>query len=928
MPSEKSHYVPAPPIPSYDEATGGNSSTSRPDWPRASSPIDSRPDHETEALSLLSSRSRQPPPPGRVPHGYRPPYIESDDDGSQWSLADEDSDDDEGAHVRREMQELEIEDPLNGSGAASSWRKRIAFSLPQWRWRWPLPRFTVRLPRASDRAEGDDPPRSRATPWRLRMPDLTSASALILFGRLLAVFLVLGFLYVLFVSDLFAGMSRRMGGQMFEPEAVRQFVQMRIDPERMRDTLKHFTSFAHIAGSEGDYALATDVFNSFTQFGLEDVKADEYHVYLNYPKAGGRAVEIMSEDGSKATWTAALEEPEVGGESAGHQTFVFHGHSRAGDVKGPLIYANYGSRDDFKRLSQMGIDTDGAIALVRYYGTQGDRALKVKAAELAGFAGCIIYSDPADDGFLKGDTAPNGRYMPAGGVQRGAVSLMSWVVGDVLTPGWESKEGQPRMTINQTSGLVKIPSIPLAWRDAQVLLQHLQGFGEPCPQEWHGGVPDVQWWSGNSSSPVVRLKNEQDENEKQKIWNVYGKITGVEQGEKSILIGNHRDAWAFGAVDPNSGTAVMMEVARIFSDLVARGWRPLRTIEFMSWDAEEYNMVGSTEYVENNLKNLQENAYAYLNLDAAVSGTEFRAAGSPMFRKLVYKIMDRVVDPVLNTTLLTLWEERNGELEDLGSGSDYVAFQDIAGTSSLDIRFEGGLHPYHSSYDNFEWMRSVGDPGFVYHGLLGQVLALLILELAERRIMPFDMGNYALSLGRYLGNLREWVEGKGLLLKGEREGKSEGEGQGNKGKGNKSNKGKGDNGTNGKIDLGPIQAAIEEVERAITQFEKWEPFWEQSVVAANGWEPADLATRRCEYNNRMGMFETGLLDLEFGGGIPNRTQFKHVVFGPQLWSGYDEAYFPAIRDVVEAEDWPLAQQIVDKTAKIITEAARSLVATT
>ncbi|OTB06573.1 hypothetical protein M426DRAFT_318964 [Hypoxylon sp. CI-4A] len=893
MPSEKSQYIPPPPIPSYDEATRGNPSSSQPDWPPPRSPVDTRPDHETEAQSLLSSRPR-PDPSRRAPNGYQQPYVESDDEGSQWTLEDDDdSDDGEGARVRREMQELEVEDPLDDSSSrssSSSWRKRIASSLPQWKWRWRLPRLTVRLPRQNDTSNDEETESSETR--RFRWPTVNSAAAVLLVGRLLAIFLILGFLYLLFMSDLFTNMTRRIGGHMFDPEAVRQYVQGEINSETMRNTLKHFTSYAHIAGTEGDYALAMDVRNDFMKYGLEDVSVDEYYVYLNYPKAGGRTVQIISEDGKEAKWTAALEEEDVGEEMTGRQTFVFHGHSKSGNVRGPLIYANYGSREDFKRLSDKGIDTKGAIALVRYYGTQGDRALKVKAAELAGFAGCIIYSDPADDGFLKGEPAPNGRYMPADGVQRGAVSLMSWVVGDVLTPGWESKKGLPRMDKDKTDGLVKIPSIPIAWRDAQVLLQHIQGFGDPCPDEWHGGVPEVEWWSGNSSSPIVRLKNEQDEEDKQEIWNVYAKIAGVEQSEKSIIIGNHRDAWAFGATDPNSGTAVMLEVARIFGDLLSRGWRPLRTIEFMSWDAEEYNLIGSTEFVEKNLESLQKNAFAYINLDTAVSGQEFHAAASPVYRKLLYKVLDRVIDPNANATLRALWDDRNAELEGLGAGSDYVAFQDIAGTSSIDIRFDGAAHPYHSSYDNFDWMDRVGDPGFIYHNLLGQVLGLLILELADRPIMPFDMGNYALALGRYLGNLWQWGEEKG---------------------------------TNKRYDLEPIKNAIGEVEKAVVDFEKWEGSWEATVVASNGWEPVGLGQRRGDYNSRMANFETGLLDLELGGGIPNRTQFKHVVFGPQLWSGYDEAYFPAIRDAIEVENWPLAQKIINKTADIISRAAKALV---
>ncbi|KAJ8112831.1 hypothetical protein ONZ43_g5299 [Nemania bipapillata] len=904
MPSEKSRYVPAPPIPSYDEATAGDASSSRSPWPPSPSGLDARPDHEVEAQSLLS-HGRPLDQARRAPAGYRPPHVETDDEGSEWTLEDDDddSDADEAAQVRREMQELEIEDPLNDpNSSTSSWSKRMGFSrfsLPRWKWRWRLPRLTVRLPRQSDsddaNGQGTESSRTRLR-WRFPTIKITSRDALLIFGRLLALAVVLGTVYLLFVSDLFGSMSRRFNGQMFDPEAVRQFVQLRVDSDQIRDSLRHFTSFAHIAGTEGDYALAMDVHNSFVKNAFDQVVVDEYYVYLNYPKKDGRAVEILSADGKKAIWTALLEEREVGGETAGHQTYAFHGHSKSGDVKGPLIYANYGSRSDFKKLADKGINTNGAIALVRHHGTQRNLGQKVKAAEMAGFVGCIVYSDPADNGFVKGEPAPQGRFMPSDGVQRGSVSLSNWVMGDVLTPGWESKEEKPRMKLDQTKGLVKIPSLPIAWRDAQVLLQHIEGFGEPCPKSWKGGVPDVKWWSGNSSSPIVRLKNEQDDNEKQKVWNIYAKIDGIEQGEKSIIIGNHRDAWAFGASEPNSGTAIMLDVARVFGELAARGWRPLRSIEFMSWDAEEYNMIGSTEFVEKNLDILQQQAFAYINLDGAVSGRDFHAAGSPMFRKLVTKVIDRVFDPVSNATLLALWREKKSDLESLGSESDYVPFQDMAGTSSLDISFGGEAHPSHSSYDNFHWMESIGDPEFVYHGLLAQVLALLVIELADRPILPFDLGNYAASLDRYLSELWQWTDKKGVSQGGDQ-----------------------------KINLEPIREAIKHVEKSVKQFEQWEPYWEQNVIAANGWEPTGLGIRRLDYNNRMSTFETDLLDLEPGGGIPNRTQFKHVVFGPPLWDELDEAQFPAIRDAIEAEDWALAQTMIDKIAKIIDQAATTLV---
>ncbi|KAK4044163.1 hypothetical protein C8A01DRAFT_31765 [Parachaetomium inaequale] len=913
-PTQDQRYDHVPPIPSYDEAVAGGSA-----WHHdvADSPVD-HPRHTTEAeaegQSLLtssrhafeSSTPNHQPPQGRRPRGYRPPTVETDEESNLFSSdSDSDSDDErEADHVRREMQEMEIDDSDVHGRNRSSWGKRIGLALPQWRrwkWRWRLPTL-----RAGGSGGGDNPGTAAAGAagaeeqqasgsWFARarppaLPKFGSAALFLLVGRTFAVFLVLGFLYLLFASDLFGNMARRMGSQMFDPESVRIHVQGSVDARRIRDHLKHFTSYAHIAGTAGDFALMEDTEMLFQKYGLEDVNRDVYQVYLNYPKAGGRAVQIL-ENGGKATWSAKLEEEEAGGRTAGRQTFAFHGHSKAGDVKGRLVYANYGLREDFQALKESGINTNGAIVLVRHHGPQDDVALKVKAAEEAGAVGCITYSDPTDDGFVKGTTAPKGRFMPADGVQRGTVSLTSWVVGDVLTPGWGSKDHLPRMKVDQTKGLVKIPSIPLAWRDAQGLLQQLKGFGHPVPELWVGGVPDVgEWWTGNDSSPIVRLKNEQDEVEKQPIWNVYGRISGIEQGEKKVIIGNHRDSWAFGAVDPHSGTAIMMEIIRVLGDLAARGWRPLRTIEFASWDAEEYNLIGSTEYVEQNDEALRRDALAYINLDKAVSGDTFHAAGSPVFRKLLLQILNRVADPHYNTTLRERWDRRKGDIEGLGADSDYVAFQDIVGTSSLDLHFSGDKFPHRSSYENFEWMDNVGDPGFIYHTLMGQILGLLILELADRPIVPFDMPAYADSLARWVRELESWAKKRGAADK--------------------------------PPSFDALHLAAKEVAKSVRDFSKWESTWESSVLSASGWEPSGLGRRRAEYNVRMGQFETDLLDL---AGIPDRTQFKHVVFGPQAWSRDPEAYFPSIRDAIISGNATLAQLTVDRVAAILKQAGANLV---
>ncbi|OIW28262.1 Zn-dependent exopeptidase [Coniochaeta ligniaria NRRL 30616] len=915
-PDSKSTYD--PPIPSYDEAVGTSTAASRDAFENeAWTPTADDGDEDREGHSLL--RNAAPNATANRPDrhrsgGYRAPTVETDDDDSIFGAQGGSDTDDEAGHVRREMFEMDMidaehDDDRSSNFSALLWGKRIGFplSLPRWRWSWRprLPRMQIRLGQddgggarsTSDDAadEGPAPPRWKRWCFPLTWPEINNMALLMVVGRLLVVMIVLGFLYLLFFSDLFTGITRRMGSQMFDPESVRLHVQSSVDPLRMRENLREFTRYPHIAGTEGDYGLALDTRSKFVSYGLEDITVDQYWVYLNYPTADGRAVEILG-DNDQPVWSAGLEEMDVKGPDAGHQTFAFHGHSKSGDVKGPLIYVNYGSREDFKTLQDSGIDTRGAIALVRYRSSDDDGALKVKAAEMAGFAGCLIYTDPADDGFLKGGSAPEGRWMPRDGVLRQAVSLTNWVVGDPLTPGWESVKTMPRLAKEKSPGLVQIPSLPLSWGDAEVLLSRLRGFGQRVNEEWVGGVPTVgEWWTGNLSSPIVRLKNEQDEDEKKSIWNVYGRISGVEQSSKSIIIGNHRDAWTLGATDPGSGTAVFLELARIFGDLLRRGWRPLRTIEFMSWDAEEYNLAGSTEFVEKNTDNLRDDAMVYINLDMAVTGSEFHASGSPVFRKLLLSILNRVSDPNVNTTIRDLFGQRHGDIEDLGYDSDYVAFQDIAGTSSLDLAFTSQGAPSFSAYDNFEWMETVGDPGFVYHTLLGQIVGLLALELADRPILPFDMSAYAGSIGRWVDELQEWSANKGANQAGATP-----------------------------LGFAALKEASAEVTLAVHEFEQWELEWESRIVAASGWESNGLGQGRENYNNRMAHFETKLLDLEQGGGIPNRTQFKHVIFGPPLWSADDGVHFPAIRDAILAGDWTLANQTVEKVAKIIRDAGANL----
>ncbi|KAJ6187672.1 hypothetical protein N7519_002580 [Penicillium mononematosum] len=863
MGDEKFDYQ-AVPIPSYAEATGQPSS-SRSDLGEGT-------DVERQGLLGRDHASTR---------GYHPPTVESartslDDLESLTSRSDRESVE----QLRQELDQMDVDDsasaPLAGRHAplrhrfskqlSSLSRTLSAIQRPFQRYMPSMPsmpsfRFTINL---SD--------------TRARLKD----HGCIMLLRVFALLLVVTLVYVFFIADVFNINSRMAMGQSYSAASVENFIQGHINETNIAENLRRVTNYTHVAGTEGSFALSNLIEQEFQNAGFDEVSREEFQVYLNYPRKDGRRVAIIDPPG--LAWEAKLEEDNA-------KDLVFHGHSKSGNVTGHLVYANFGSREDFKLLADKGISLDGSIALVRYYGTEADRSLKIKAAELAGAAGCIIYSDPSQDGFVKGPTFPEGRYMPSDGVQRGGVSMMSQVVGDVLSPGWASTPGENhRLSPEESTGLPKIPSLPLAWRDAQILLQGLIGHGSKVPKAWVGGVPDVQeWWTGNQDSPIVHLMNLQDEVERQPIYNIHGRITGMDERDKKIIVGNHRDSWCMGSVDPGSGTATFLEIVRAFGELLTYGWRPLRTIEFVSWDAEEYNLIGSTEYVEKEVDDLRANAFAYLNVDVGVAGPDFRVSASPVFERTVLQVLGRISDPYANATLKDLWDKKGSKITPLGAGSDYVAFQDIAGTSSIDFGFEGEPYPYHSCYETYDWMVKFADPDFQYHKILAQFWGLLLLDLSENPMLPFDLEVYGDSIGGWVKDLDKFAKSK-----------------------------------QAEVDMEPMFKAAAEMKANAVTFQSWNKIWHDTVWGMGGYESNIMAVQRVNHNARMAAFDTNLLDLEEGGGIPNRTQFRHVIFGPELWSGYDASIFPAIRDSINTGNWTLTQYWIDRVANTIHHASDKL----
>ncbi|PVH93006.1 Zn-dependent exopeptidase [Periconia macrospinosa] len=822
MPDEKHLYdaFQDPPIPTYEEATSSShplSSRRGPDEISDDAERQTLLGHDLPVSSSSGSRRRN--------GYYQPPSVQS----ARSSLDDDDEsglgspvEADEDVALRQTMEEMDILDPEaaeDGRGRRN--RSRTGFSKRFYSITTSL--SSIHLPRIPWPSFGFE--------WfKQRLPTIPEEyrPGWSVLARLLGLILIITLVYLLVASEI-VPMGAGGFGAPWDPETVRHLALGNVDTGRINENLKYITSYDHVAGTKGSYALGQWIESQFKESHMKTYTHDEYFVYMNYPRKDGRRVAIV--DPPEKAWQAKLEEGSPY-DPRKPQTESFHGFSRSGNVTGPLIYVNYGDKKDFKALWDGQIDVQGCVVLMRYYGTPSDRALKLKAAQDAGVAGVLMYSDPADDGFLKGDVAPNGRWRPKDGVQRGSVAFSNMIIGDPTTPGRPSTKDQMRLSTENNVALPNIPSIPLSWEDAQHLLQSLEGIGTELPEEWTGGVPDVKWFTGHpEKSPKVYLQNFQDEEEQQRITNVFGSLPGVEDGAKKIIIGSHRDSWCFGAADPGSGTAVMLEVARVLGELRMRGWHPLRTIEFASWDAEEYNMMGSTEHVEQNIDELRANALAYINVDVGVTGDKLWANGSPLFKHTWGRVLGRLVDPQENKTLFDLWERDNHELGALAATSDHAAFQDLAGTSSIEFGFKGPEHGdlAHSCYATYEWMTTHIDKDLTYHTLLAQIWVLFILELAQEPIMPLKLEDYASYLAE---------EAQKLLDSTEKVGHN--------------------------FDIAIFQPLFDAV-RGLTdrarEFGEWETFWYNNVYGAGGFETQGLTIQRVHHNSQMGLFETRLLDL-------------------------------------------------------------------
>jgi N-acetylated-alpha-linked acidic dipeptidase len=651
--------------------------------------------------------------------------------------------------------------------------------------------------------------------------------------------------------------------------------------ERIRDAHLFLADQPHMAGTPRDRELAEWTRDQFKQYGLEDVEITTHEVLLPWPE------EVSVELTGPRQWKASMRETaiesdkytQIAPERAG---LPFHAYSASGDVTAPVVYAASGNPADYDRLAAAGIDIRGKIALVRYSVPYSYRGFKALTAQQRGAAGLLIYSDPADDGFAKGKVYPEGPWGPPSHIQRGGTVFDFMVPGDPLTPGWTSLPGARRIDRSDAISLPKIISAPLSYADAQVILESMGG--PPAPPEWTGALPITYRLGGEAA---VRLRVRLDDRIRP-IWTVTGRIRGREEPGREVIVGNHRDAWIYGGVDPSSGSAALMELARNLGELKASGWRPRRSIVFASWDAEEFTLTSSTEWGEQHAERLRGGAVAYLNVDSAASGPRFAATAVPALNALLAEAAKVVRDPELKTSVFDARRARReteagslptGSSDDLvdnrvGSGSDYTVFLNHLGVPAADLSFDGPYGVYHSIYDNHNWVATIGDPGFRYHVALVQLWGVVTLRLAEADVIPLDYAPYASAIAKFADDLERRAA---AVLEG--------------------------------VDFADLRAAIAEMEAAARGL---------NSARASALSAGDT-TGVAAISRKLMLVERALLDP---AGIPNRPWYRHQIYAPKYT--YAPELLPGVAEAIDGADAVRARMQLRSLAAALRRASAAM----
>jgi N-acetylated-alpha-linked acidic dipeptidase len=646
-------------------------------------------------------------------------------------------------------------------------------------------------------------------------------------------------------------------------------------PARAEAHSRALSSDVHVAGTEAQARTRDYVIAQMKSFGLQ-TEVREYGVWM--PHTTSLHVARVA----PTPLELSLNEGPVPGDSTSQRVkepVIANGYSGTGDVTATVVYVNYGLIEDYAILDSMGVSVKGKIAIARY--GRSFRGIKAREAEKHGAAALLIYSDPQDDGFMRGDVYPEGPMRPPQGLQRGSVMNVD---GDPSTPGYPSTAGARRIPVSQME-VPHIPVVPISWKNAAELMRDVRGANLP-QAGWQGAMPFRYHVGPGPVTARVTVESDTATHAIKKIWDTFGIVRGSEHPDELVIIGGHRDAWGPGTADNVSGTASVLEAARAVAEQVKAGWHPKRTIMFATWDAEEWGLIGSTEYVEDDSLRLMKGAIAYLNQDVAAQGAAFGGGGSPSLRATLRDIA-RMVDDPNGGSVYAAWRKRSPaladtaepEMGDPGGGSDFAGFYNHLGIPIAEWGFGGGGGVYHSLYDDINWMTKFGDPGYRYHATAARIGTGMVMRLADADILPYDYVEYARTMRRYLSPLDKAFQQKQWP-----------------------------------VSSSALASAIDRLEREATAFNRTR----DSVLSSS--TPARPVRDRT--NAALMRVERALTRP---AGLRTRPWFRNLIYVADENNGYANMVFPSVNEALRAGDQALTQREIVDLASRFDAAAQAIV---
>ena len=692
------------------------------------------------------------------------------------------------------------------------------------------------------------------------------------------------------------------------------------EPQNLRDYMQRLSARPHHVGSPYDKDNAEWMLAKFKEWGLE-ANIETFDVLFPTPKE--RLVELLE----PTKFTAKLQEPALAVDPTSNQQAeqlpTYNAYSADGDVAAPLVYVNYGIPDDYEKLDRMGVSVKGAIVIARYGNSW--RGIKPKVAAEHGAVGCLIYSDPADDGYVQGDVFPLGGWRPRDGVQRGSVADMPLYPGDPLTPGVGATKDAKRLELKDAKTLTKIPVLPISYADAQPLLAALKG--EVAPEGWRGSLAQTYHVGPGPAKVHLKLQSNWDV---KPVYDVIVKIPGSTSSDQWIVRGNHHDAWVNGAEDPVSGTVVLMEEARGLAALLKQGWKPKRTIIYCLWDGEEPGLLGSTEWGETHAGELRQHAVAYINSDGNDRGY-LTMGGSHTLEAFINGVAHDIQDPEKK---IPVWkrdqlraiadakspEDRKDvrdradlRIDALGSGSDWTVFLDHLGIATLDLSYgdEDGGGIYHSIYDDFYWYTHFSDTDFSYGRALSQTAGTAVMRLADADLLPYNFTGLADTIHRYLDELQKlWQTKQNEAIE-----------------------------RNKQIDEGvftaiadPKKASVSPPALEVPPHLNFAPLQNASDALTHSAERYQKALEKVSANGELAVNPAELealnaklmqseRKLTSPQGLPGRPWFQHLIYAPGQYTGYDVKTIPGVREAIEQKKWKEADEQIVRAANALQDEA-------